>query len=70
VVSLGGASYSFSLAGSTFTNLNGDGSTLTKIDSQNYTFVVRDGTKALFNTTWGDAGGLIAANVARVTQIR
>lgn len=69
VVSLGGVSYSFSLSGSTFLNLNGDGSTLTKVDSQNYTFVARDGTRALFNTTWGDSGGLIAANVARVTQV-
>jgi RHS repeat-associated protein len=69
VVSLGSASFSFRLSGSTFTNLNGDGSTLTKTDFETYTFVARDGTKALFNTTWGDAGGLIAANVARVTQV-
>jgi RHS repeat-associated protein len=69
VVSLGSASFSFSLVGSTYVNFSGDGSTLTKTDSQTYTFVARDGTKALFNTTWGDAGGLIAANVARVTQV-
>jgi RHS repeat-associated protein len=68
-VSLGSESYEFALVGSNFVNFSGDGSTLTKTDSQTYTFVARDGTKALFNTTWGDAGGLIAANVARVTQV-
>ena len=69
-ISLGQSSVAFSLSGSVFSNLSGDGSTLTLTNSTTYTFVSRDGTQAVFSTSWANGGGCcITANVARVTSI-
>lgn len=67
-VSLGAASYSYSLSGTVFTSLQGDGSTLTQTNSTTYTWVRRDGATGVFSTTL--FGGLgVAANVARMTSL-
>ncbi len=67
-VSIGASSETFALSGSTYTSNQAMGSTLT-VASGIYTYTLRDGTVALFDTALAGGGGAFDANVARLTQI-
>lgn len=71
-VSLGAMSRTYSLSGGIFTPLQGDGSTLVQTNSTTYTWTLRDGTKAVFSTSYTGSYGNnigISGNVAQIVQL-
>lgn len=70
VVSIGANSESFTLSGGSYSSDQAMGSTLTYNSGTGiYTYTLRDGTVALFDSALANGGGVYNANKARVTQL-